>query len=82
MDGQEKRTDFVAPMTTQYNTCQLLPIGNSEGHSLLENSQHAGQILAFDTQPVATTIQHIPRIFQNSRNSWHHMARLCITTNR
>jgi hypothetical protein len=44
-----KQTSSVAFMILLSNTCQLVLIGPSEGHNLLERYQHARWALAFDS---------------------------------
>jgi hypothetical protein len=53
-----KRTCFVASMIARSHTCRLLPMEWSEGHSLLEKSQHEGRALAFDSSGCDNNTTH------------------------
>jgi hypothetical protein len=48
----------VASAIAHFHTCQLLLVVPSEGHSLLENSQHVGQALAFDSSGCGNNTTH------------------------
>jgi hypothetical protein len=53
-----KRTGFVASAITQSLTHRFLPVGPSEVHSLLEESQHVGWALAFDSGDCNSNMIH------------------------
>lgn len=48
-ENSRKRTGFVTSAIARCHTCRLLPVGPSEGHSLLEKSVYVGRSLAFDS---------------------------------
>jgi hypothetical protein len=46
------------PRSFDLNTCWRLPVGPSEGHSLLEKSQHKRQALVYDSNGFKNTMTH------------------------
>jgi len=54
--ARSKRTGCVGPVTAQSYSHLLLPVGLSDGHSLLQDE------LKYLTEAAATTIYHMPGI--------------------
>jgi hypothetical protein len=79
--GRIKWTTFVASMIVQSYICWYLPMGPSERHSLLERSHMRHELCCLIQGAHTTTIQHMPGMYQYTRNSFCHRAQPYIQTN-
>jgi hypothetical protein len=76
MNGTQ-RTSFAASAISRSHTCALLPVRPYEATVYWKRFNTRDE-LWYLTQAAATTLWHMPGIFQRTRNSLRHRARLCI----
>jgi len=61
--------------------CWPLPVGPSEGHSLIISVMDMWDELWHLVEAATTVVQHVPGIFQHTRNSCNMRAQLWIQRN-